>query len=136
MTRRLLLPIVVLLACLSAPFAAHAAFKTGISDQVPGSFTDPAYKGLKLTVARYITPYDVMTLPADNPTRIALDTWIKNATAARQDVLVSFEHSHTPGKEKAAPSAARFRKDLLLFMKAYPKVKSISPWNEVNRCNR
>ena len=136
MTRRLLPPIVVLLVCLSAPIAAHAAFKTGISDQVAASFQSPQYKGLKLTVARYITPFDVMTLPADNPDRVALDTWVKNATAARQDVLISFEHSHTPGKEKSAPSASTFRKDLLLFMKAYPKVKSLSPWNEVNRCNR
>ena len=136
MTRRLLLPFLLLSLCLAVPFAAHAAFKTGISDQVPGSFTDPNYKGLKLSAARYITPYDVMTLPADNADRVALDTWIKNATAARQDVLISFEHSHTPGKEKAAPSASTFKKDLLLFMKAYPKVKSLSPWNEVNRCNR
>jgi hypothetical protein len=49
---------------------------------------------------------------------------------------VSFEHSHTPGKEKVAPSAATFRKDVLRFLKAFPKVKSVSPWNEVNRCNR
>ena len=136
MTRRLLLPIAVLLTCLAVPFVANAAFKTGISDQVPGSFLSPQYAGLKLSAARYIAPYDVMTLPADNATRVALDEWIKNATAARQDVLISFEHSHTPGKEKAAPSAALFKKDLLLFMRAYPKVKSLSPWNEVNRCNR
>ena len=136
MTRRLVLPIVVLLVCLSAPFAAHAAFKTGISDQVPGSFTNPQYSGLKLTVARYITPFDVMTLPADSRQRVDLDTWIKNATAAKQDVLVSFEHSHTPGREKRAPSASQFKKDLLLFLRAYPKVRSLSPWNEVNRCNR
>src|SRR3954462_7020909 len=131
MTRRLLLPIAALCACLVVPFAAHAAFKTGISDQVPGSFLNPQYKGLKLSAARYITPFDVATLPADNATRVALDEWIRNATAARQDVLISFEHSHTPGKEKSAPSAATFKRDLLRFMRAYPKVRSLSPWNEV-----
>jgi hypothetical protein len=136
MTRRLSLLSVTLLACLTLPMSAQAAFKTGISDQVPGSFLNPLFSGLKASAARYIAPFDVMTLPADNANRVALDEWIRNARAAHQDVLVSFEHSHTPGKEKTAPSAATFRKDLLLFMKAYPAVKSLSPWNEVNRCNR
>jgi len=136
MTRRLLLSALILAMPLAVPVAAGASFKVGISDQVAASFTNANFRGLHSTVARYIAPFDVMTLPVTDPDRIALDTWIANAQAAHQDVLVSFEHSHTPGKEKSAPSAATFRKDLLLFLKAFPKVKSISPWNEVNRCNR
>lgn len=136
MTRRLLITALTLAVPLALPVATDASFKVGISDQVPGSFTSPNFKGLHSSVARYIAPYDVMTLPANNADRIALNDWIANATRAHQDVLVSFEHSHTPGKEKVAPSASTFRKDLLLFLKAFPKVKSISPWNEVNRCNR
>jgi hypothetical protein len=135
MTRRLL-PILALLACLALPMAAQGAFKVGISDQVPDTFKNPNYKGLKLSAARYIAPYDVMSLPVTSGDRLAMATWIANARAAHQDILISFEHSHTPGKEKAAPSAATFRRSVLAFLKAYKFVKSVSPWNEVNRCNR
>src|SRR4051794_1360417 len=136
MTRRLLLPCLVLLACFAMPATSGAAFKTGVSDQVPDSFNNPLYTQLKFSIARYITPYDVMTYPAGNPTRAALDTWIKNAQHAGQDVLISFEHSHTRGKERRIPSVKEFTKDLKLFRKAFPQVKSISPWNEANRCQR
>jgi len=136
MNRRLPLLVVLLAGLMLVPTGSLAAYKTGISDQVPGSFLNPNYKGLKATTARYITPYDVMTLSDSSATRSALREWIKNATAAKQDILISFEHSHTQGKEKRIPSTAEFTKNLTSFMKAYPKIKSISPWNEANRCQR
>jgi hypothetical protein len=135
--KRLVLAVACLLVAMTVPSAtAPAAFKTGISDQVPDIFGNPLYTQLRLTTARYIAPYDVMSLPADNPTRVAMDQWIANAAAARQDILVSFEHSHVPGREKKAPSAKAFRRAISAFHKAYPSVRSLSPWNEVNRCNR
>src|SRR3954454_13162987 len=136
MTRRLPLFVVLLAGLLLVPTGSLAAYKVGISDQVPGSFLNPNYKGLKASVARYITPYDVMTLGENSSERASLRDWIANATKARQDILISFEHSHTQGKEKRIPSSAEFTKDLTAFMKAYPKIKSISPWNEANRCQR
>jgi hypothetical protein len=135
--KRLALAVACLAALsLTAAPASQAAFKTGISDQVPEAFLNPLYAPLNLTTARYITPWDVMSLPAGNPTRDALDRWITNATAARQDILISFEHSHTRGREKRAPRASTFRRAVVNFLRAYPSVRSISPWNEVNRCNR
>jgi hypothetical protein len=136
MTRRLIVPCLVLLACLALPAAGSAAFKTGVSDQVPSSFANPLYSSLGFSIARYITPYDVMTLPASAPDRLALNQWITNARSAGQDVLISFEHSHTRGRERHIPSAGEFVRDFKLFRKAYPSVKSISPWNEANRCQR
>jgi hypothetical protein len=136
MIRRLPLLVVLLVALLAVPVAGQASYKTGISDQVPGSFLNPNYKGLKATTARYIAPYDVMKLSDSSPDRVALREWINNATAARQDILISFEHSHTQGRERHIPSSSEFTKDLTAFMKAYPKIKSISPWNEANRCQR
>jgi hypothetical protein len=136
MIRRLPLLFVLVAGLMVAPINGLASYKTGISDQVPASFLSPNYKGLKATTARYITPYDVMTLPFNSADRQALGEWIKNATAAHQDILISFEHSHTQGKEKHIPSASEFGKDLKAFMKANPKIKSISPWNEANRCQR
>src|SRR5207247_2007884 len=93
---RRLLPFLLLLACLAVPVAGQAAsYETGISDQVPSSFLNPLFQPLGLSAARYITPYDVMNLPAGSPDRVALSQWVRNAGG--QDLLVSFEHSHTRG---------------------------------------
>ena len=136
MTRRLSLSLVALVACLALPMSAQASFKTGVSDQVPTSFLSPLYTSLGMSTARYIAPYDVMVLPKTDPDWIAMNAWITNARQAGQDILISFEHSHTRGHEKRAPNAKEYAKDLKLFMRAFPFVRSISPWNEVNRCNR
>ena len=62
--RRLILPLVVLIAALGVPAGAQA-YSTGISDQQAATFGNPDYAPLKLRFARYITPYDVMDSPAD-----------------------------------------------------------------------
>src|SRR3954454_21142600 len=116
MSRRLLLSLPMLLACLALPLSGQAAnrFKTGVSDQVPSSFQNPLFAPLGFSAARYITPYDVMNLPAGSPDRVALDQWINNAGG--QDLLVSFEHSHTKGREKHVPNVAEYSKDIKLFL--------------------
>jgi len=136
MPRRLSLSLLMLLACLALPLSGQAAnhFKTGVSDQVPNSFKSPLFQPLGFSAARYITPYDVMNLPAGSPDRVALSQWVANS--AGQDLLVSFEHSHTRGRERHVPSVAEYTKAIKLFLRAYPKVKSISPWNEADRCQR
>src|SRR2546423_4216759 len=136
MSRRPLLCL-MLLACLAVPATGQAAktsFKTGVSDQVPTVFKNPLFQPLGFSAARFIAPYDVMDLPAGSPDRVALDQWVHNASG--QDLLVSFEHSHTRGRERHTPSVAEYTKAIKLFLRAYPKVKSISPWNEANRCQR
>jgi hypothetical protein len=105
-----------------------------VPDQVPSSFQNPLFAPLGFSAARYITPYDVMNLPAGSPDRVALDQWINNAGG--QDLLVSFEHSHTKGREKHVPNVAEYSKDIKLFLRKYTRVRSISPWNEANRCQR
>src|SRR5436190_23815791 len=136
MSRRLLLPPLLLLACLAVPLSGQAAnrFKTGVSDQVPSSFQSPLFQPLGFSAARYITPYDVMNLPAGSPDSVALSAWVANS--AGQDLLVSFEHSHTKGRERHVPNVKEYTKAIKLFLRAYPKVRSVSPWNEANRCQR
>ena len=138
MSRRLLPCLVALSVCAIAPSAqaAKTTYKTGVSDQVAASFLNPLYTTLGMSTARYITPYDVMTLPIGTRQRSELDAWIANARNAGQDILISFEHSHTRGRERRIPNTREFAKDLKLFMRAYPDVRSISPWNEANRCQR
>jgi hypothetical protein len=127
--RRLLIPIAALIAVLAVP-AGASAYTLGISDQQAGTFTNPLFAPLKIKTARFITPYDVMESPAD---KAQLDAWLTAARGANQKILVSFEHSHRGSRAKKLPSVAAFTKELKKFKKAYPSVKRISPWNEVNR---
>ncbi len=128
--RRLTPLLVLLVAALAFPAGASAAATFGISDQQAGTFSNPLFKPLKSKVARYITPYDVMS---DADQRDRLDAWIKGATAAKQRILVSFEHSRRPGREGRLPSVAEYTREIRKFKKKYPRVKEISSWNEVNR---
>ena len=117
-------------AALIAPSGASAV-TVGISDQQPSTFTNPLYAPLKLKVARVITPYDVL----DNPSEKArLDQWIHNAKAAKQTMLISFEHSRSQSKYNKAPSVSTYTKALKAFKKEYGSKFDISPWNEVNVC--
>jgi putative glycosyl hydrolase len=130
--RRLLLPIAALMAVLALP-AGAGAYTLGVSDQQAGTFTNPLYNPLRFKAARYITPYDVMSQPAE---RAKLDAWIKAARADRQRILISFEHSYVPSKARKMPSIKAYKKAVRAFKAAYPFVREISPWNEVNRCQR
>jgi hypothetical protein len=127
--RRVLAPL-VLVALLAAVPSGSSAYQVGISDQQASTFTNPLYAPLKLKLARFITSYDVM----DDPQALAtLTGWISAAQVAHQRVLVSFEHSYRGAKAKKAPSVAAYTKALKKFHKAFPAVKDISAWNEVNR---
>ena len=127
--RRTLIPIAALLFALAIPSAA-GAYTLGISDQQASTFTNPLFAPLKIKAARYITPYDVMESPSD---KAALDAWLTAARTAHQKILISFEHSHRGSRAKTLPSVAAYTKEIKKFKKAYPFVKEISPWNEVNR---
>ena len=128
---RRLTPLLVLLAAVLAfPAVASAAATFGISDQQAGTFSNPLFAPLKAKVARYITPYDVMS---DEPQRERLDAWVKGATAARQRILISFEHSRREGREGRLPSVKEYTREITKFKRKYPRIKEISSWNEVNR---
>jgi Glycosyl hydrolase catalytic core len=130
--RRTLLPIAALIAALALP-ASAGAYTLGVSDQQASTFTSPLFAPLKFKVARYIAPYDVLESPQD---KANWDAWYTGATAAHQKILISFEHSHrSNSRALKAPSVAAYTSELKKFKKAYPKVKDISPWNEVNRCH-
>ena len=130
--RRLFVPIALLLALLAVPAGAHA-YTIGISDQQASTFANPLFQPLKLKAARYIAPYDVMSSPVD---RQRLAEWIQGAQFMHQRVLVSFEHSRRAGKQRRAPSVKQYTAALKQFKAAFPAVREISPWNEVNRCQK
>jgi hypothetical protein len=124
------LPIAALAAAALVP-ASASAVTVGISDQQASTFTNPLYAPLKLKVARYIAPYDVLSEPTE---KAKLDAWIKSAKSAKQTMLISFEHARTKAKYNKAPSVATYTKALKAFKKKYGSSFDISPWNEVNVC--
>lgn len=127
--RRLTL-VLVAAAFAVAPSSAPAA-TFGISDQLASTFTNPLFKPLKLTVARYVAPYDVMS----DPDQLGVfEAWNGAATKAHQRILVAFEHSRTAGKQQKLPTKGQYSTAMKQFHKAFPKIKEINTWNEVNHC--
>jgi hypothetical protein len=124
--------IAALLLALALPAAAGAKLVVGVSDQQATTFTSPLFAPAKLTVARYVVPYDVTKDPLQAE---RLQNWLAAAVAARQRILISFEHSRL-SREAAAklPSPAAYKAAITAFKKRYgSSVHDISPWNEVDR---
>ena len=129
--RRFLLPLLILPVLFALPNGATASYKVGISDQMASTFVHPLFAPLNTSMARYVTPWDVMRRVE---ARNSLQNWTDHARAAGQRVLIAFETSHTKGQERKAPTATQYTQAIRAFHKAYPWIKDIQPWNEVNRC--
>jgi hypothetical protein len=115
-------------------FAGPASAVTvGISDQQASTFFNPLFAPLKIKTARYVAPYDVMFNATQHGN---WDAWYKAATAVHQKILVSFEHSRTSGKEQSTPTVGQYQTAMKAFHTAYPTVKLINTWNEVNACQK
>ena len=134
--RRPLLFTALVLTCLvvAAPAAqARGNWKLGISDQQAATFVDPSFAALKTTMARYVTPYDVLIKGGRRVDRENLQNWITHAKAANQNILIAFETSRT--HPRRAPTVAEYTKGIRRFQKTYSFIHNIQAWNEVNRCN-
>jgi hypothetical protein len=131
--RRMLAPLLVLLSLLAAP-SASGAYVVGIGEQNPAFFTDPYLTQLAPSRTRYITPYDSIFKG-----RALLDAWMTAARDADMEVVVAFNPPASmkcPNLGRARGcrpvSTARFRAAFRAFHRAYPWVRIVQPWNEVN----
>src|SRR5271156_4330035 len=115
----------------SSPRAhAAASYLTGIGDESSEMFGNPLWQQLHTKIARYIAPYDAVAHPYSLDKAI---TWIHDAEAEHQQVLVAFYHSeYTPTK---LPSVALYKKDVQKFINLFPRVKQYQAWDEANRGN-
>jgi hypothetical protein len=140
---RLRLIIATLFACalLIAPASASAAYTIGISENSPVMFSDPLFPGLGVKSARVVVPWNVMT--ANDGRLPGFTQYVQQADAQRVKVLVSFEHSRGDAgicTKKSnfrkqvcrIPKLADYEREMRAFMAAFPTVKTISPWNEIN----
>jgi hypothetical protein len=111
---------------------AHAASSllVGVADEQTEMFSDPLWQRLHTRITRYVVPYDA----AVRSYSLSLaTTWIHDAEAQHQQVLVAFYHSeYTPTK---LPTAQQYAHDVKKFIKLFPNVHQYEPWNEANRGN-
>ena len=102
----------------------------GIGDEQPNMFTNPAFVALHTRIARYVTPYDVAGNHSRNDLP-RLKAWLAAAQKRGIQPLIAFYHSdRTP---KKMPSLASYTSAVKKFLKAFPQVRLLQPWNEANR---
>jgi hypothetical protein len=141
MRLRLLIATAAACALLIVPASASAAYSIGISANPPSMFSDPLFRGLGVKYARVVLPWNVMTA---NDGRLGeLQSYVAQANAQGVQVLATFEHTRGDAAlcfrrsnfRKAAcklPSLAAYEAQMKLFLAAFPTVRTISPWNEIN----
>ena len=146
MRRVRILPVLLILAGLVA-FAGGAAAgagatahkpkakpkpsaRVGVADEQPTTFGRPAFKALRTTISRYVTPYDVATNRSHNDLP-RLRQWLAAAGRDHIQPLIAFYHSdRTPRK---MPSVKAYTADIKRFHRMFPHVALLQPWNEANR---
>jgi hypothetical protein len=102
----------------------------GIADEQPDMFRSPDYTALHTKISRYVTPYDVATNHSHNDLP-RLRAWLAAAARAHAQPLIAFYHSdRTPTK---MPSVKTYTADIKKFIKMFPQLKLLQPWNEANR---
>jgi hypothetical protein len=125
--RRLLLPLLALLALFATPVGARAAVGIGIADNKPDMFADARYQALKVGHARIDLRWDVLS---DATATAQLDRWMAGAHATGARPLVTFDRS--PRRPAYNPTPAQLAGALEGLRKRYPFLKDVSTWNEVN----
>jgi hypothetical protein len=137
MTKRLALPVALLLAVLAAltslPAAAPAASSqhvtVGIAEQLPAVFTDPRFTALHVTHARIDMAWDVLHDPGQ---KAAADAYMQAALKDNVDVLVTFDHSRRPKHASINPTSTQLVAEMKAMRRRWPWVHEFSTWNEVN----
>jgi hypothetical protein len=112
--------------------AATSSPIVGIGDEQPTLFHNPAFVALHTKISRYVTPYDVASNHSQNDLP-RLKAWLAGAKREGIQPLVAFYHSdRTP---KKMPSVAAYTSQVKKFLRAFPQVTLLQPWNEANRGN-
>jgi hypothetical protein len=131
----------ITLFAVAAAVPAQAAVTVGIAENQPEMFADPLFQRLAVKHTRLVASYNVMTSGDDELARVT--QYLGTARAAGIDVLMTFEHARGDAtvcikrslrrrRQCRLPSARAYQRNIKLFLKAFPYVRTIAPWNEVN----
>jgi len=141
MRSRLTLIAACLLA-LALPSTASAAYSVGISENEPSMFGSPLFQSLGVKHVRIVAAYDVALHPGNfDYNRVA--AYIAAADAQGIQTLVALEHVRGDASRCGSrrnfrkrvcrlPSKAAYTRAVRAFVKAFPTVKTLAPWNEAN----
>jgi Glycosyl hydrolase catalytic core len=133
MSKRMLRVIVSLVCAISfgaAASAASASVVIGIGDSNTAMFSSPLFTNLGITTARYVIPWDVMTRKADAADLAAFRAWYSGAQADDVTPLVSFGADYTNPAANFVPNVTQYEAAIKPFLKAFPKIKDYTAWNE------
>ncbi|CAA9479505.1 MAG: hypothetical protein AVDCRST_MAG69-697 [uncultured Solirubrobacteraceae bacterium] len=141
MRSRLLPLALALFSLLLVPSAAQAKLTVGISENQPSMFSEPLFQQLGVKHVRVVASWNVMTSGDDELPR--LTQYLQAAQSQGIQPLVTFEHARgdagickrRSNRRKSVcrlPSAREYERNFKLFRAAFPFVKTISPFNEVN----
>jgi hypothetical protein len=103
----------------------------GIGDESAGTFSDPRFAWLGVTMVRLVVPYDVVRWPSELARARA---WLLAARAARLDPLVVF--SHSTQRPRLLPSVNDYRHAVGGFHGAFPWVSELVTWDEENHVSQ
>ena len=117
------------LGALAMP-ANTLAYTTGIGDEQPAMFANPAFQALHVKIARYIVPYDAADVKYD---RDVATIWIRDAEAQHITPLIAFYHSRVSPTRN--PTVAKYDAEVKKFIKLFPEINEYQAWNEANRGN-
>ncbi|HJS94258.1 MAG TPA: glycosyl hydrolase [Solirubrobacteraceae bacterium] len=110
--------------------AASAAVVIGIGDGSPAMFSDPRFAALKITTARDVIPWDIVTRKADRADLAYFRSWVSAAQAAHVSPLISFGADYTNPAANYVPTVRQYKKAVKAFLKEFPQVKTFTAWNE------
>jgi hypothetical protein len=110
--------------------AASAAVVIGIGDSNTAMFSDPRFAALKITTARYVIPWDVVTRKADKTDLTAFRGWLAGAQADHVSPLISFGADYTNPAANVVPTVTQYKTAVKAFLKDFPQIKTFTAWNE------
>jgi hypothetical protein len=117
------------LAC--AGSASASAFRFGLSDYEPRTFSDPRVGELGVHLAREVVPWNVAI---DRRARLRATAWLDAVKHAYHITpFITFQHADNSSR---APSPAQFLRAFLRFRKLFPWVKEFAPWDEATHATQ
>jgi hypothetical protein len=139
-THLLVLALAAALLAVLAP-AAQGRPTIGISENNPQMFSDPLFRALKVKTTRVVVSYNVVRKNDDELARV--QDYLARAAAAKIKPLVSFEHARGDATvcnrarnrrlpQCRLPTPRQYRSHIRAFLRMFPDVRTISPWNEAN----
>jgi|HubBroStandDraft_3_1064219.scaffolds.fasta_scaffold00170_6 hypothetical protein len=108
-----------------AKASAAPAFRFGLADYEPRTFSDPRVRQLDIYLARDVVPWNVALVPSE---LAEVTAWL-NAVKHAYHITPLITFQHAAGNDRA-PTPAQFLKAFLRFRKLFPWVTEFVPWDE------